>query len=67
MQHGGRHACFAGDGVQRRIGDPLAGKEVQGDIQQLFTAGGNALAAAWPTGAAGFRIVLLCWHGHRIS
>lgn len=36
----------------------LAGKEVQGDIQQLFTAGGNALAAAWPTGAAGFRIVL---------
>lgn len=34
-----------------------AGEEVQGDVQQLFAAGGNALAAARTSGAAGFRIV----------
>lgn len=41
MQHGRRHARFFGDGVQRGMGDPLTGEEVQGDVQKLFAAGGG--------------------------
>ncbi|MNE48259.1 hypothetical protein D3C80_1427100 [compost metagenome] len=70
MQHGWRHARFFRNGVERRIGDALAGKQLKGNIQQTFPAGGCGLCSTRASGATalrrGFRMVLLCWHSTRI-
>lgn len=67
MQHRRRHPGLFGDGVQRYAARPVAGKQRQGDVHQLFAVGGTRFFTARPTRAAGSILILLCCHDMAIS
>ena len=67
MQHRRRHPGLFGDGVQRYAARPVAGKQHQGNVHQLFAIGSIRFFTARPTRAAGGILILLCCHGMAIS
>ena len=60
VQHRGRYPRLFGDGVQRNAGDPVAGKQRQGNIHQLFAVGGAGFLPARTTGTTRCFVVFLC-------